>query len=97
MKAEQVLKDNLFQVQLQPLLGKTSTCIVRPRETILARQEAHDGVPMQKGHIQEEGKSVKEEFRNIVQACRAAVTKAQLLFMCASGVMGHKKSFYHVQ
>lgn len=64
-------------------------------ETRSARQEARDGAPIQKGHIQEEEKAVKEEFRN-VQACRAGITKAQLVSMCANGLKGHKKNFYYL-
>lgn len=67
------------------------------RETRLAIQEAYDGVPMQKGHMQEEEKTVKEEFGNIVQACRASVTKVQLVLICASGVKGHKKGSYRLE
>lgn len=93
MKAGQILKDNLFQAQEQSLLQKTSRCIGRPD---WLGKEAHDGAPVQKGHIQEEEEAVKEEFRNIVHACRAGVTKAQLALMRTSDVKGHKESFYHL-
>lgn len=91
MKAGQVLEDKLIQVQEQSLLKKTSRCVGRPDW-----QKAHDGAPMQKGHIQEEEEAVKEEFRNVVQACRAGVTKAQPVLTRAGGVRGHRKSFYHL-
>lgn len=66
-------------------------------ETRLARQETYDGFPMQKGHRQEEGEVVKEEFGNLIQVCRTDATKAQLVLMHSSGAKGHKKSFFHFQ
>lgn len=78
------MEDKLIQVQEQSLLRKTSRCVGRPDW-----QKARDGAPMQKGHIQEEEEAVKEEFRNI-QACRAGVTKAQLVLTHAGGVRDHR-------
>lgn len=67
------------------------------RETRLARQEAYDGVPMQKGHMQEKEKTVKEEFGNIVQACRASAQINTSWTFVTSGVKGHKKGSYRLE
>jgi len=65
-------------------------------ETRLSGWAAHDGALRQKGHRQEEEEAVKEELKNTAQEHRACVTKAQLMLMRASGVKGHRKSFYHL-